>query len=166
MPQPTLPVPSIMFELDKFLLELEQHDKEIQAGVASKGEAAAHSLVWEFGNVRQAKKGPKTTKGVNPVTGEVVWMSIQAPHGYIRIGEKLYWEALRYEMSKVTFSGNTAKEITEELEACAVRVVKTIRKIIKQKAPKDSGALADSFEIVMPGDMLLDASESYILDIG
>jgi hypothetical protein len=166
MPQPTLPIPSLMFELDKFLLELEQHDKEIQAGVASVGEAAAYSLVWEFGNVRQVKKGPKTVKGTNLLTGEVVWLSIQAPHGYIRISENLYWESLRYEMSQVTFKGNTAKEITKELEACAVRVMKTIRKIIADHAPVDKGTLEHSFEVVMPGDVLLDGDEKYILDIG
>jgi hypothetical protein len=166
MPQPTIPVPDIMFELDKFLLELEQHDKEIQAGVASVGEAAAYSLVWEFGNARQAKKGPKTVKGVNPETGETVWLSIQAPHGYVRISENLYWEALRQEMSKITFSGNTAKEITKELEACAVRAMKTIRKIIAQHAPKDKGDLSKSFEVVMPGDTLLYEDENYILEIG
>jgi len=166
MPQPAIPVPDIMFEFDKFLLELEQHDKEIQAGVASVGEAAAYSLVWEFGNAHQAKEGPKTVKGTNLKTGETVWLSIQAPFGYIRINENLYWEALRAEMEKVTFKGNTAQEITAELEACAVRVMKRIVKIVSATAPVASGALSDSFEIVEPGDTLLEKDVDYILDIG
>jgi hypothetical protein len=166
MPQPPIPVPTVLFELDKFLLELEQHNKEVQAGVASVGEAAAYALTWEFGNAHQTKKGPKTTKGHNPVTGEVVWLTIQRPHGYIRLNENRYWEILKDEMGKVTFRGNTASEINSELEACATSTMKRIAKLISETAPVASGALSDSFEVVKPGDSLLDKKADYVLDIG
>lgn len=166
MPLLTLPFPTVQFELDKFLLELEQHNKEVQAGIASVGEAAAYSLVWELGNARQSKEGKKTTRGYNVETGETVWLTIQRPYGYIRINENLYWEILRDEMGKVTFKGNTASEINQELEACAVRVVKRIAKLLEDTAPVDKGTLSDSFEVVKPGDSLLDKEADYILDIG
>jgi hypothetical protein len=160
------PIPTVEFELDKFLLELMQHDKEVQAGVASEGEAAAYALTWELGNVRQVKKGPKTTRAHNPITGKTVWLSIQAPKGYIRVNEGLYHQILQDEMGKVTFKGNTASEINQELEACAVRVMKRIAKLLEDTAPVDKGKLSDSFVVVKPGDSLLDEDADYILDIG
>ena len=52
--------PEFLFDkLDEFLLEFEQHDQEIKAGVAVVGDAAAYALVWEWGNTRQSKPGPK-----------------------------------------------------------------------------------------------------------
>ena len=166
MPSPTIPGLGVLIdELDKFLLELEQHDKEIKAGVASVGDAAAYSLVWELGNVRQTKEGPKTTKGYNLETGETVWLTIQRPYGYIRINENLYWEIYKQELSKVHFKGTTAPAITKELEACAVKVAEGIAKIISKNAPEDRGDLADSIEVVMPNDSLLDDAD-HALDMG
>lgn len=167
MPQPTIPIPTALFDnLDFFLLELEEHNKEIQAGVASVGEAAAYSLVWEFGNIRQTKEGPKTTKGYNIVTGETVWLTIQRPYGYIRLNEGLYWEILRDEMKKVTFKGTTASAITIELETCATQVMKRIRKLLEDTAPVAKGTLSESFVVVKPGDALLEKEADYILDLG
>jgi len=165
MPQPSIPTPSIEFQgLNKFLKELET-GVEIQAGVASKGEAAAYSLVWEYGNVRQTKEGPKTVKGVNP-DGEVVWLSVQAPSGYIAINENMYHEILKQELAKVTFQGTTAVAIRKELEAAAIRTMERCKKIIKETAPVDEGTLADSFYVVKPNDPLLKKDKDYTLDLG
>src|SRR3954471_15404856 len=99
---------SFMFDkLDELLLELEEHDKEISAGVATVGEPAAYAEVWEWGNVRQTKKGPKTVLGINP-DGEKVWLTIQAPFGYIRINENEFWQAVKDELAKVKFKSTTA----------------------------------------------------------
>ena len=57
MPQPAIPIPTVLFELSKFLHELELDSVEVQAGVASVGEAAAYALVWELGNAVQTKPG-------------------------------------------------------------------------------------------------------------
>lgn len=151
--------PTIMFDkLDEFLLEFIEHNKEITAGVASLGPAAAYSEVWEWGNVRQTKPGPKTVLGTNP-DGETVWLTIQAPFGYIKINENQYWEVLKLELKKVKFSGTNPKEITQELEAAAKRAVKTICQIIADHAPEDKGDLRKSFKPVNPGDPLLDIGE-------
>lgn len=169
MPQLALPALTMLFDkLDEFMLEFEEHDKEIKAGVASVGDAAAYALVWELGNARQTKEGPRTTRGYNIQTGEVVWLTIQRPYGYIRINENLYWEALKDEMKKVKFSGTNAREITEELEACAVKVAKRIVKIISQTAPVAEGKLRDSFEVVEPDDNLLEEKDEFnrVMNVG
>lgn len=160
--------PEFVFELDKLLLEFEQHDKMISAGVQSVGPASAYAEVWEWGNVRQTKPGPKTTLGTNP-DGEQVWLTIQAPYGYIHINENQYMEVIQKSLAKVRFKGNTAREITEELEAAATSAMERIAKIIHDNAPVDSGTLADSFEVVKPGSAILDNSDSkriLILDSG
>ena len=155
MPAPTIYSTGLFDKLDEFLLELAEHDKEITAGVASVGEAAAYAEVWEWGNARQTKQGPKTTLGVNP-DGEKVWLSLQAPFGYIKANENQYWDVLKAELGKVKFKGTTAKEITEELEQCAKRAMKKVAQIIGDHAPVDKGDLSKSFQVVEPGDTLLD----------
>jgi hypothetical protein len=152
--------PTAMFDdLDVFMLEFLEHNKEITAGVASYGDAANYAEVWEWGNVRQTKKGPKTVLGINP-DGEEVWLSIQAPSGYIRISEEVYWFILKDELGKVKFKGNTAKEITEELETAAKKAMKRIAKVVGENAPVDRGDLSKSFRAVDPGDSLLDVTDN------
>lgn len=147
------------------MLEFAEHDKEISVGVASVGPASAYALVWEWGNVRQTKKGPKTILGENP-DGESVWLSIQAPHGYIKIRENLYWEIIKQELAKVEFRGTTPKEITAEMEAAGVKAMKRIVKVIADNAPVDSGQLSKSFVVVQPGDTSLDdQDDSKVLEI-
>lgn len=158
MPTPTI-YPTMMFDkLDEFLLEFEEHDQMITAGVASVGTAAAYALVWEWGNVKQVKPGPRTVLGTNP-DGEEAWLSIQAPFGYIKIHENDYWEILKLELGKVKFSGTNAREITRELEAAAERACKQIAQIISDNAPVDKGDLSKSFVVVRAGSPGLDDSD-------
>lgn len=156
---PTIYATALFDKLDSLLLELEQHDREISAGVASVGPAAAYAEVWEWGNVRQSKPGPKTVLGTNP-DGERVYLTLQAPFGYIKINENLYWEILKTELAKVKFKSHTARGITEELEAAAVKAMKKIVKIIAETAPVDSGDLSKSFQVIYPGEVMLDMDDS------
>lgn len=156
---PTIYPTALFDKLDEFMLEFIGLDKEISAGVASEGEAAAYAEVWEWGNVRQHKSGPKTVLGTNPA-GKIVWLTIQAPFGYIKINENIYWQILRAELAKVEFKGPKASDITKELEAASVRAMKQIAQIIGDHAPKDHGDLSKSFKVVMPGDNLLDDDDS------
>lgn len=165
MPQPSIPSMSVELKgYDKFLSELEK-GFEIKTGVASIGKAAAYVFVWEYGNARQEQEGPKTTKGVNP-DGEVVWLSIQAPSGFIAVSESQYQQILKDELSKVTFKGNTAKEIKKELEDASYRAMQRIAKIIAKNAPVDSGDLRDTIKPVKSGSALLDQEDDRILEIG
>ena len=165
MSVPTVYATGMFDKLDEFLLEFAEHDKLITAGVASTGPAAAYAEVWEWGNVRQTKPGPKTVKGTNP-DGESVWLSIQAPFGYIKIHEADYLEALKIELSKVKFKGTNAKEITEELEAAAEKAMKICAQLIGDNAPVDSGQLSKSFKVVRSNDPLLDDTDDRTLVVG
>jgi len=154
--------PSIQFsedKLDELILEMKEQNQLTEAGVKIEGPAAAYGLVWEWGNARQTKKGPKTVRGTNP-DGERVWLSIQAPHGYIRVSLPLYNAIIKQELAKVRFTNTATGRVSQELEKAAVRAVKRIAKIIQDHAPVDSGELRDDIKIVMPGDPLL-SRDSY-----
>lgn len=166
MAVPTIYATPLFDKLDEFMLEFKEHDKEIFAGVASVGAAAAYAEVWEWGNVRQTKPGPKTVLGTNP-DGESVWLTIQAPFGYIKINENAYWDALKQELGKVKFDSTNAAGITKELEAASIKAMKLCAQVIGDHAPVDSGALSKSFQVIEPGDSLLDdVDEDRTLIIG
>lgn len=168
MPVPTVYATGMFDKIDEFLLELAEHDKEIKCGVAAVGPAAAYSEVWEWGNTRQSKPGPKTVLGTNP-DGSTVWLSSQAPFGYIKINENAYWDALRQELGKVQFKSTNAKEMTEELQAAGKRAMKLCAQLIGDSAPVDSGQLSKSFRVVEDGDPMLedsDDSRTLVLDKG
>ena len=146
--------------LDFLLLELAEQNQLTEAGVKVEGPAAAYALVWEWGNSRQTQIGPKTTLGTNP-DGKQVFLSLQAPTGYIRIGMPLYVAALKEALSKVRFTGTSTGAISSELEKAAVRAARAMAEIIKEHAPVDTGELHDDIKVVMPGDSLLDESEEF-----
>jgi hypothetical protein len=151
-----LPYPSVMFDkLDEFLLELEEHDQEVSAGVASIGPAAAYALVWEWGNARQTKLGPKTTVGTNP-DGRKVYLSLQAPHGWIRVNTPAYWQAFNEELNEIKFLGIKTGQVTDALEKVAMKTAKRIMAIMKETVPVDSGDLMDSLQVIGRQDPLLD----------
>lgn len=152
---PTIYTTQLFDQLDEFMLEFEAHDKEIMAGVVSEGEAAAYAEVWEWGNVRQVKPGPKTVIGTNP-RGEMVWMSAQAPFGYIWTHEPEFDRVLMEEWQKVRFESVNAQEMTDELEKMALAVVRKVAMIIQDSAPFDRGGLRSSIHALEPGDSMLD----------
>jgi hypothetical protein len=148
----------IIFEkLDEVLLELESHDKLFAAGVASIGEAAGYALIWEWGNARQVQAGEETCQGTNP-DGSTVWLSVQAPFGYISINEPLYWAIVQEVLSEVKFAQTDPAAMTAEFEKAMFKIAKLIAPIIRDAAPFASGALRDSITALAPGDSLLDDS--------
>lgn len=152
-----MPHPVIDFEfvLDKFMLEFEQHDKEIFAGVAVIGDAAEYALVWEWGNTRQTKPGPKTVLGTSP-DGTMIWLSSQAPFGYIRINEGKYWEIAKQVLGEVRFTQTNAVAMTKELERAAWKMSTMMAEVVKMSAPVDKGTLQRGITPVKPGDSILD----------
>lgn len=151
--------PLLQFELDKFLLEFQQQDKFAEAGVMVNGPSAAYALVWEWGNARQKQIGQRTTVGINP-DGRRVFLSLQAPHGYIRVNVPLYWAAFEQEMQKVNFGGSTTGAIHDALQKVAEKVAVRIRDIIREHVPVDSGQLWDEIDVVHGGDAILDEIET------
>lgn len=152
-----------------FLRELEVPADSVYCGVISEGEAAEYALVWEFGNVRQTKKGPKTTIGITP-DGKRVWLSIQAPFGYIRINEGLYWEIVREELGKISFSGGTGDSVLLEIKKASFRICDRVAEVIRDTVPVDTGALRASIVPTFPNDEIalpgFDESEEFDPNIG
>jgi hypothetical protein len=124
----------------------------IRGGVISEGDAAAYALVWEWGNARQTKQGPKTVKGQNP-DGEEVWLSIQAPFGYIRIHEPEFVRIIEFQLGNTDFSSaETGKEIRDEMKRASAAAAAMIAEVLRDVAPKDSGALRESIGPADPND--------------
>lgn len=140
--------------LDEVLLELEGHDQMFFAGVASIGEAAGYALIWEWGNVRQLKDGPSTCQGVNP-DGSTVWLSVQAPYGYISLNSPLYWAIVQEELTQVKFATTDPAEMSDEFSKAMSRIAKRIAPIIRDAAPMESGALRESITALDPEDSIL-----------
>ncbi len=140
-------------QLHEFAVELSDVDMSVEAGIVSEGEASAYANVWEWGNVRQTKKGPKTTWGINP-DGQGAWLTIQAPHGYIRVHQTAYELIMMEEMYKVNFSLSKGREIDKQVKRAVDRISKKILRILQDTVPVDTEALKDSLRVYTMAEML------------
>lgn len=151
------PVPTMEVE-NKILDSMSKTDfSPISSGVAATGEAAAYALVWEYGNIRQTKQGPRTVLGVSAATGAPAWLSTQAPTGYVRIHEPQYWQIIKDELGKMDIA--SAEDFRSALQQTAERISQRIVKIIQEAAPvgmgPGAGVLRDSIHEVACNDPLL-----------
>ncbi len=160
----TIPLPFLdekaVREIKKLLDGMETASDEgvVRGGVASDGEAAAYALVWEWGNARQTKKGPKTTLGINP-DGEEVWLTIQAPMGYIAIHEGEYFQMIENALAEADFGDMKSGEVLRAMKAASIQAGQQIAELIRDSAPIDTGALRDSIQAVSPDDPELETEE-------
>lgn len=154
---PSLLSPTMSLEGFEALKDLVGDGRVIEFGMASVGEASAYALVWEWGNVRQTKPGPKTVIGTNP-DGKMVWLSMQAPFGYIRINENKYWDSIKTELGNVKFDQPNARALERELKRAGKRIADQVVTITKMSVPVDSGDLRDSLKAVYPDDSFLEES--------
>lgn len=152
-----VPLPSLdektVKELKKILDVMKKSADEgpVRGGVMSEGDAAAYALVWEWGNARQTQKGPKTVLGTNP-DGEQVWLSIQAPFGYIRINEDEYVRILQEELEQADFGDLEGDTIRLELWLASHRAAERIAEVIRGTVPVDTGNLQESIVAMDPDD--------------
>lgn len=154
----TVPLPGLddgtVKEIKKLLAGYEQAAKDgpVRGGVVVEGDAAAYALVWEWGNVRQVKEGPKTVKGINP-DGEEVWLSVQAPFGYIRIHEPDFLRILMEKLSAIDFSkASTGKQIRDEMKKASAASGEAIAELLREFAPRDKGDLREALQAADPDD--------------
>jgi hypothetical protein len=159
-------------DIDKLIEWLAQLSVIVESGVQSVGPPADYALVWEWGNVRQTKKGPKTTKGTNP-DGKKVWLTIQAPRGWISINEPKIWKAIDDEISKIKFDSQediTEDSLKEALTEAYRNIAEKALSYLQQTVPIDSGDLYDSLKVVEPNDEILkelnDLSSDIVSEIG
>lgn len=153
MPPTSIVPTATIFDLDGFL-KLCDSVEEVTAGMASVGDAAAYALVWEWGNIRQTQPGPKTVVGINP-DGTSVWLSSQAPLGYIRVNEPKYWNIIKNVLQKLDFNQPNGKALRRDLEFCARTIAQKMVEVTQETVPVDKGDLHDSLRAVNPGSKLL-----------
>ncbi len=139
--------------LKEFLDGLKDLDQTVEAGLLATGDAAAYAEVWEWGNARQTEQGPKTVLGINP-DGETVWLSTQAPMGYIAIHTDKYMMIIQDELGKLALKGGEGTKA--ELVGVAHQAMERIKEVVQETAPVDTGQLRDSFQVVDDGDSALD----------
>lgn len=145
--------------LNSFLSDLETKSGVVECGVAVQGEAAAYAEVWEWGNARQTKKGPRTVMGINP-DGESVWLSSQAPNGYIRVNLDKYLDIVKIQLEQLALDGDTVMDLQEELKKTEVKIMEQIIEVLQDTAPVDTGQLRSSFVVVQDGDDLLESDKA------
>ncbi len=140
-------------QLDLFVEDLDGLDEGeiVRIGIGAEGPAAEYALVWEWGNARQTKKGPKTVRGVNP-DGSSVWLTIQAPFGYIRVNTPKYWQIVYDEMEKVNFD-RSGKEIDRQIRRASERISDRILQILRDTVPVDEGNLRDALRVFTEAEM-------------
>lgn len=137
--------PRLLFdELRLFLDDLSNIEVAVEVNLTSEGPAAAYAYVWEWGNVRQTKKGPKTTLGTNP-NGERVWLTIQAPKGYIRILTPAFHRIVRDELKKEKFTGRDKTKLSR----AGKRISKRMLSLLRDTVPVDEGDLRDSLKVTV-----------------
>lgn len=140
------PRPKLLFdELDLLFKTLKNTTVAVESQVVSVGGPAAYSLVWEFGNARQTKKGPKTTLGINP-NGERVWLTIQAPRGYIRVLVPQFKKIITEEIEAIRFA-KKFDAVEKALIRAAGRIAKRMRKLLRETVPVDKHDLQKSLQV-------------------
>lgn len=139
--------------LDEFVEDLSiESDEIIRIGIGSQGAGSEYALVWEWGNVRQTKQGPKTVLGINP-DGSKVWLTIQAPFGYIRVNVPRYWQIVYQEMGKVNFN-RSGRQIDTQIRRATKIISERILEIVKETVPVDTGQLRDSLKVFTEAEMV------------
>lgn len=126
-------------------------DIAMATAIVSRGAPSAYALVWEYGNVRQTKKGPKTTHATDIETGKKVWLTIQAPKGYVRVLRPRFRKIIEQELGKVKFG---KKDTKKQIASAWDRVGERIVALVKEKVPvgdgTEGGALRDSITWIKP----------------
>jgi len=122
-------------------------DIAISTAIVSVGPASAYALVWEYGNLRQTKKGPKTTLGIDPETGARVWLTIQAPSGYVRIWKPRFKTIIASSLHGIKWGERDAKhQLTDAVERMGERMAN----LVETTAPVDKGDLKASITWLKP----------------
>ena len=131
--------------------------KQEYSGVKADGESAAYALVWELGKIN-AKPGPKTLISTN-ADGDEVLLTIQAPHGYIRINRQIYLGILNEEFKTIKWNElpmtKWAEEAGKVLDLAAARCLE----VIQQYVPVDTGQLLFEMTVATHKDPLLEESK-------
>ena len=136
----------------------------VQAGVKVGPPGSAYAMFWEFGKV-SIQPGPKTQWSTNAL-GDRVVLTIQAPHGYIRINRKNFQTIIKGEIGKVKLNMSKMDKWQSALEGGADKAAQKCCDLIRQTAPVDTGDLRNSIEPCFSNDDLLSQADTDTFDLG
>ena len=134
---------------DRFQGRFSALPSRISSGVQVTGPAAAYAIIWELGAIHLSKPGPKTMWSTNAL-GDTVILTIQTPHGYVRINRQRYVQFVQDELSKAQL---TQDNFLETIKDVMGKAAQRAADLISQTAPVDTGQLRGSISAVMPDDM-------------
>lgn len=133
---------------DKIIAKFGSLPDKLGSAVKVVGPAAAYALVWELGAIHLSKPGPKTVWSTNAY-GESVILTIQAPHGFVRVNKQKYIEFIKDELSKANFQGQDYSTVFKQvMDNAADRAAQ----LIAETAPIDTGQLRESIQAIHSGD--------------
>ncbi len=145
--------------LDALLAQFDAIPGTVQSGVKVDAESAPYWSVWESGRI-SCEPGPKTQWSTSPVTGQQVVLTIQAPHGYIRLNQPEYVKILNEEFNAVPWLSVPVSQIEEVLNAVMDRAADRCDILIGQFAPVDTGNLIFSIRPAHHDDLVVKSQDS------
>jgi hypothetical protein len=126
----------------------------IEGGVKLAANVAVRGLVWEWGIV-DINPGPKTQYSTNPDGAEVV-LTIQAPHGWIRVNRQQYIQFLKEEWNKVSWATLKASEWEQAIHDMLWAASSRCARLMEDTAPVDTGDLRSGIIAVNEPDPILE----------
>lgn len=126
----------------------------IKAGVKLSGPATAYGLTWEWGRV-DINPGPKTEWSTNP-DGETTVLTIQAPHGWIRVNREQYFQFLRDEWDNLNLVDKPASAWVQALHDVLWNASSNCARLMEDTAPVDTGQLRSGIIAVNEPDPILE----------
>jgi hypothetical protein len=134
--------------LDKLVAKFNSMPDKLQVGIKVIGPAAAYAMVWERGAIHLSQPGPKTMWSTN-ADGETVILTIQAPHGYIRLHKQEYAAMIQDELHQADFGGQDYEEVLRQvMDNASDRAAA----LAAATAPVDTGQLQSSIVAVHTKD--------------
>lgn len=137
---------------------------QIKAGVKLSGPAVAYSLVWEWGRV-DIHPGPKTQWSTNP-DGETTVLTIQAPHGWIRVNRQRYLEFLQEHWGDLDLNSKPIGQWVSALHDMLWDASSDCAKLMDDTAPVDTGQLRSGIIAVNEPDPILEEGTDTELQLG
>lgn len=150
-------MPDEIFSLDELsaAFEMLAHVASTAAAIGvADAEVGRYARAVEYGSMAGAKPwpnpGPQTALAVNPDTGEPVVVTVQAPQGFIRTNAAAMSRAM-VEQLREPADWLGAESLTQRLAEAAQEAAEQAVAVLRSAAPRDSGRLAESVQIINAG---------------
>ena len=136
----------------------------VAAGVKVGPPGSAYAMAWEWGKI-SIKPGPKTMWSSN-MAGNRVVLTVQAPHGYIRVNRGNFQAIIKGEISKVKLATAKMEQWGKNIAGGADKAAQKCCDLVRETAPVDKGDLRNSIEPCWHDDDLLSKGDGSTFDLG